>query len=318
MRGYRVILRRYGLLISVMLLYIVFGLVQPKFFGVHNLINIFRQASLIGILALGLTFIVSAGEFDLSFASIAAMVSCFLVNFMMMDMNVYLAIVICLGIGLLAAMVSYVNVIYIGIPSFVASLAMMNITTGIARYVTGGGVIYAVNYPDFFNFIGRGKVLGIPTPVIWLIILSVIAVYFLEFTKSGRYIYAVGGNSEAAVHVGINIIKTKLISYLIFGLLSGFAGLIMGSLFGSGNPDVGAGYTFPGIIATLLGGAFIKDGTPNARGTLVAALLLATIQNGFTMTSVPFYMKEIVLGIILIIAIGLITVLRGKPLKLGF
>jgi len=316
--NYRVILRRYGLLIAVIMLYIIFGLIEPKFFGMRNFINIMRQASIMGVLGLSLTFVICAGEFDLSFGAAAALVSCLLVHFMMIGVNVYLAIVICWGLGLVIAFVTYLNVTKLGIPSFIASLAMQGIALGLSRYITGGGTIYAVIYPAFFNWVGRGQIFGfLPTTVVWLLLFSLISVYFLEFTKKGRYIYAVGGNPDAATHVGINVKQTKLVSYLMFGVLIGLAGIMMGSLFGSGNPDMGIGYTFPGIIATLLGGIFIKDGTPNARGTIVGATFLALLQNGFTMTSVPFYMKEITQGVILIISIAAIVALRGKTMKLG-
>ena len=148
--------------------------------------------------------------------------------------------------------------------------------------------------------------------MITIAIFSIIMVIFLEFARQGRYTYAVGGNPEAATHVGININKIKRNAFLIIGVCTGVSGIVMASMFGAGNPTMGEGFLMPAIIACFLGAVFLKDGLPNTRGTLVSCFLLAILENGFVMTNVPLFLKEVTQGAVLIVALLGIGLLRAK------
>ncbi len=311
----KTVLRRYGVLWAVFILYVIFAAIEPRFFSTQNALNIVRMASIIGMLAIGLTLYVCVGEFDISFAAIATLSNVLNILMLMNGYNLYFSWAVCIGLGVLIQALNSISVLVVGIPSFIATIGMMGILTGISRYFTAGTTIYAGTYPAGFDALGREMVFGIiPSPVISFAIIGIFGVVFLEFSRRGRYTYAVGGNAEAAMHVGINTKKTKLVTFLISGLISGFAGIVMASLYGSGNPTQGEGFLLPAIIATFLGAVFLRDGLPNARGTIVAALLLAVLENGFVMTDVPFYMKEVVQGFVLLCSVAMVSLLKGKAI----
>jgi ribose transport system permease protein len=308
-----VVLRRYAVAVVLVILFGVFASLEPTFYQAQNVFNIVRQASIIGLLSLGLTCVVSIGEFDISFAALSTFTGVMSVVLLMHGVNLYLAWLASVLAGVAIGCLNAVNIVMLGIPSFIATLGMQSILLGVSRYFTGGTVLYAAEYPRGFEAIGRAFVFHIiPTPVISFLLFGVLLVLFLEFSRSGRYIYSVGGNPEAATHVGINVRRIKFLTFVIMGLLSGVAGIIMASMFGSGNPGMGDGYLSPVIIATFLGAVFLKDGLTNSRGTIVACLVLAVLENGFVMTNVPYYMKEVVQGFVLLIAVGSVSVLKSQ------
>ncbi len=317
-QGFLVALRRYAVAVVLVILFVVFAVLEPAFSQTQNVFNIVRQASIIGLLSLGLTCVVSVGEFDISFAALSTFSGVMSVVLLMNGVNLYLAWLVAVLAGVLVGCLNALNIVVLGIPSFIATLGMQSILLGVSRYFTGGTVLYAAEYPRGFETIGRAFVFHIiPTPVISFLLFGVLLVLFLEFSRSGRYIYSVGGNPEAATHVGINVRRIKVITFVIMGLLAGVAGIIMASMFGSGNPGMGDGYLSPVIIATFLGAVFLKDGLTNSRGTIVACLVLAVLENGFVMTNVPYYMKEIVQGFVLLIAVGSVAVLKGQSASIG-
>lgn len=311
----KTVVRRYGVLWATIILYIVFAAIEGRFFSTQNVFNIIRMASIIGMLAIGLTLYVCVGEFDISFAAIATLSNVLNILLLMHGYSLYFSWGVCLGLGVLIQAANAFSVLVVGIPSFIATIGMMGILTGISRYFTNGTTIYASTYPEGFEWLGRTMILGvIPSPVVSFVIVGILGVVFLEFSRRGRYTYAVGGNAEAATHVGINVKKVKLLTFLISGFIAGLAGIVMASLFGSGNPTQGEGFLLPAIIATFLGAVFLRDGLPNARGTIVAALLLAVLENGFVMTDVPYYMKEVVQGAVLIGSVAMVSLLKGKAI----
>ena len=231
----------------------------------------------------------------------------------MQDVNFILGMLIGVSFGIILALANWFNVIKLGIPSFIASLGMMVIITGVSRAFTGGITTYPRELPVGFDVIGRYMIGGvIPVTVLVFAVAAVLLILLLDYTPRGRYIYATGGNPSAAMHAGINIKRAKLYAYLVAGVLFGVAGITMCSMFGSCSPVMGGGYLNPGIIATFLGAAFLTEGVPNPRGTVVAAILLAILNNGFTMTNVPFYGRTMIQGVVLLISVGLLVSMRKR------
>ena len=227
--------------------------------------------------------------------------------------NVLLVWSIAVACGIVFSLLNSVNIIYVGIPSFIATLGMMVVLTGISRGFTGGITTYPQAFPPGFELVGRYMIGGlIPAPVIIFIGVSILLILLLDYSPKGRYIYAIGGNPKASLHVGINVKKIKILVFLVAGVTYGIGGIIMSSMFGSCSPGMGEGYLLPAIIACFLGAVFLTEGIPNPRGTIVAAILLAILSNGFTMTNVPFYGRAIIQGIILLISIGMLVVLRKR------
>jgi len=306
------IVRRYGVLFALLIVFAVFSFMEPTFYSVRNILSIIRQASITGILAIGLTTVVIAGEFDMSFASLAGfsgVLSLILMGkvFMGAIPAWILSVLAALGIGALNGLI----ILFIGVPSIITTIGMMTLLAGFTKWLTGGSTYYAAKFPDIFPFLGRSFLFEIvPMPVVIFGIVIAVYVVLLEHTKIGRFFHAVGGNPKASEHVGIKVRRVKFIALLISGFMAGLAGIMIGSLLGSGAPAMGDGYLMPGISAMFIGAVFLRDGVPNIWGTVIGSLLLSVLTNGFVMINLPFYMKEIVLGSVLIGAVSMVAIFK--------
>ncbi|MCC8190805.1 MAG: ABC transporter permease, partial [Planctomycetes bacterium] len=296
---------------------LVFGALEPRFLSGENFINIFRQASIMGILAIGLTFVVVAGEIDMSFganSSLAAVLSLILV---IKQVNVVLIWAIILVVALVVGYINSIIVLRLKVPALLGTIGSWLTIGGIVAWMANGATVWTSKYPPIFEVLGRGRVLGvIPVPVVTLIVVSFLGVMFLEHTVLGRYFYAVGGNANAATHAGISTHRVKTTAFLFMGLLAGIAGLTMSSMFSSATPTVGQQFFFTAIIAVYLGSIFLKDGVPNLWGTVVASLFLAIISNGFNMIGLMYWHEQTAQGVLMIIAISMITFVSRKNVNI--
>ncbi len=305
-------IRKYIVLFALIIVFIFFSILEPSFYSMQNVLGIIRQASITGILAIGLTTVVISGEFDMSFASLAGfsgVLSVILMGKLAMGAisSWLIAVIAALGVGTINGLI----IVYLGVPSIIETIGMMTLLGGIAKWLTGGSTYYSSSYPEIFPILGRSFVFKIiPSPVVIFFIVIVIYLILLEHTKIGRFFHAVGGNPKASEHVGIKVKKIKFISILISALMAGIGGIMIGSLLGSGTPGMGDGYLIPGISAMFIGAVFLKDGIPNVWGTVVGSLLLATLSNGFVMINLPFYLKNIVMGAVLIGAVSMVAVFK--------
>jgi ribose/xylose/arabinose/galactoside ABC-type transport system permease subunit len=309
-------LTRYFLLIAVFLLIVGFSIASPYFFNLNNFLDIIREASIIGLMGLGLTAAVAAGEFDFSVgatSTIAAVVAGKVLSFGSFD-SVIVAFIIGILAALIVALINGFNVLKLGMPSFIATLGMATLLDGISKYFTGGAVFYSVNWPKGFGLLGKGFILKvIPIPALVFIIIAILSTIFLHRTTRGRYIFAVGNNPDAANHVGINCKKIKLLAFVVSSILTSIAGIIHGSMLGSISPLMGSANLLRAITTVMLGATFLTPGTPNMPGTFIAAIILAVVGNGLTMIGSSYFMKDVVTGIILIVAVGVIAVMKkGK------
>jgi ribose transport system permease protein len=219
--------------------------------------------------------------------------------------NVFLSI----GVGLLlGAFLGYINSILItsriGMPPFIATLAMMSIARGLTMVVTGGRPIYGL--PESFGFIGGGYLLGIPFPVIVMILVFVVGHINLAYTIRGTHIYAVGGNPDATRLSGIDINKVKRNTYMISGLTSALAGVILASRLTSVEPLSGLGYELDAIAAAVIGGASFFGGEGSLLGTFIGALIMGVLRNGLNLLDVSTYWQQVVIGFVIAatVAIG--------------
>jgi ribose/xylose/arabinose/galactoside ABC-type transport system permease subunit len=265
-------------------------------------------------MALGLNIVIIIGEFDISFEAITVFCGTIPVILIMQGLrNVPLVWTIGLAFGLGLSLINAVNVIYGGVPSFIATLGMMTVLAGISLGLTHGDTTYPATYPAGFEILGRWVIADlIPFPVIVFIIGAVIVVYLLDYRPLGRHLYAIGGNPQTSVHVGIKVKKLKLIAFLMAGAIYAVAGITLSSMLSSCNSNMGSSFFLPAITTCFLGATFITEGVPNPRGTIVASLLLAILVNGFFITNVAFYGQDIIQGIILIVAVGVLVVLKRK------
>lgn len=295
----------------------------PNFLKTSNLLNVANQIAVIAIIAIGMTLVIITAGIDLSVGSLIAFSAVLCCWFMKEWMGgpdasvmgmIIAALFAVLGCGIVG-LFSGSMVAYFGVPSFVASLGMMMVASGFAYMISGGLSIYQI--PPAFDWLGRGEAFwGIPNAVVLMVLLYVFAQFVMSRTTAGRYIYAVGGNPEAARLSGVPVKKVLLWVYTVSGALAGLGGVVMASQFRSGDPKYGLMYELYVIAAVVVGGTSLAGGRGKVFGTLIGAFIIAVIQNGMNLTGVQSYTQKVVLGIVLLSAV-LLDMIKKKGWKLS-
>lgn len=302
----------------ILLAVIIFTIVNPAFFTVANLFTIIRQASIVGLLALGLNIVVIIGGFDISIGAIANLAAVIMIaQLMVATPSIYFLWATGIAAGIVLSLINSAFIVYIGVPAFIVTLGMQSLATGLSRALTRGGItMYPKSLPEGFTFLGKSNIFGVvPVAVVIFLFFAAIIIILIEYTPFGRKLYAIGSNSEAANHVGIKVKKIKVIAFLISGALYGIGGVLLGSMFGSCNANMGGSFQMPAIIAVFLGAAFLSIGRPNIKGTIVSVFLLVVLVNGFAMANLPFFLRPVIQGLILLIAIGYQKFGKSKSLQ---
>lgn len=292
-----------GIIAVLLIMCVIVSLATDKFLTASNLISVLRQISINAYIALAMTFIIILGHIDLSVGSIVAMSGTLTVGLIVnQGLSVGLAILLGIVLGTLAGFISGLIVAVFHVPAFIITMAMMNICSGVA-YVYSGGQSTRIT-DEFFIAIGTGYLFNvIPLPVVYMVILIAVFSFLLRKTKFGTYVYAIGGNREAARLSGVPILKVEIIVFTLSGLLSAFAGLVLCSRMYSGQPSVGDGYELNAISACVLGGTSMSGGKGHISGTVFGAMVIGIISNGLNLIGVSSYWQLIVKGLIIICAV---------------
>jgi ribose transport system permease protein len=294
------------------------GYRYPNFLKSDNLLNIANQISVIAVLAVGMTMVIITGGIDLSVGSLialAAVISTLLIrdtaggeqaSTVGMVLCCLAAVAVCGFIGLMSG--GFVALL--GVPPFLVTLGMMLMVSGAAFLLTHGQSVYQV--PDTFVWLGRGADLGsLPNAVVLVVVLYVIAHVVMSRMRFGRYLYAVGGNAEAARLSGVPVNAVLMLAYVISGVLAGLGGVMMASQLKSGAPTYGQMYELYVIAAVVVGGTSLSGGEGTVFGTLIGALLIAVIQNGMNLLGVESYTQKVVLGGVILGAVVLDALKHG-------
>ncbi len=279
----------------------VLSILSPVFFTYSNITNIFLQASVNGLLAIGLTFVIITSGIDLSVGSILALSGIAMGNAMTSGMPLIAALLIGIGVGFLCGLFNGFIITRFNMPPFIVTLGMMSVARGLALYWTNGGQIYG--FTKEFRWIGSGEVLTIPVPVIIMLIVAVIAAFILKYTRLGRYTYAIGGNHEATRLSGVNTDKYLRNIYGISGFMAGLAGVVLAARLNSAQPIAGMGYELEAIAATVIGGTSLSGGVGTIFGTIVGALIIGVIRNGLNLLNVSSFLQQVVIGSVIILAV---------------
>ncbi|MDT8859262.1 ABC transporter permease [Alkalihalobacillus sp. MEB130] len=295
------LLNKYGILIILILLIVLMSILTPHFLSTTNMINIVRQMSIIGIIAIGVTPIIITKGIDLSSGSLVALVSVVVASFAQGDYPLIVPILAALGVGLLAGFINGTLVAKGMLAPFIATLGMMTAARGAAMLYSDGRPIGGIS--ESFTFIGQGIVFGIPVPVIIFAFVGLVTWILLNKTKVGRYVYAIGGNEQAAVTAGINVSRIKLMVYAYAGLLGGIAGMILTSRIASGQPQAGIMFELDAIAAAVIGGTSLFGGIGTVGGTIIGALIIGVMNNGLDLLGVSSYWQQIVKGAIIVAAV---------------
>ena len=310
---FKTIFRKYGIFLVFIAMLIVASILSPAFLSPTNLINVVRQMSVVGLIALGVTGVIVSAGIDLSSGSVvglSAVVAASLAQlpdyaaayYKGLNLPVFVAVVAACAVGALVGLLNGSLVAKTRIPPFIATLGTLTTIRGLAYLYTSGRPVSDLT--DDYNFIGQGDFLGIPVPILILVIMAIITHVLYSQTKFGKYIYAIGGNEQAARVSGINVSKYKMLMYVYAGLLSGLAGLVVSARIGSGQSGQGVGYELDAIAAAVIGGASLSaGGIGTVAGTIVGALIIGVLNNILDLTNVSAYWQQIVKGCIIVGAV---------------
>lgn len=312
--NYKGLLGKFGSLLALILLMIVLTTLSDKFLTVNNLMNIARQSTVNALLALGMLLPILTAGIDLSVGSILAIsiMSMGLVS-VTMGMHPILGILVCLLVGAGFGLLNGVLLTKLRLPHpFISTLGTMNIARGLALIITGAAPI--AGFPFLIQYFGSEYVGPIPVSFVVVIIFYCLFHVFLTRSQTGRYIYAIGGNKEAARLSGINVDRVLIIVYTLSGLMAGLAGLMMVGRVNSAFPLAGSGYELDAIAAVIIGGASFFGGVGTVWGTLVGVFIIAVLRNGLNLLNVSADFQMAVIGIVIIAAV-FVDVLRQRKSK---
>lgn len=302
-------LRRYGTLIGFAGMVIFFAVNLPDtFLTAGNLLNVTKQVAMLAVVAFAMTVVMSMGDFDLSVGAMASLAGVTAAMLFAAGYSVPVGIAAALAVGLVGGLLNGVLVSLVGILPFVATLGTMTVYSGVAFMVSDGRTIFGRDIPSGFSGFARaGLELGdLTIPALSLAALAVLALIWvvLEHTPYGRRLYAIGGNIEAARLAGTRVRLLRLSAFAFTGLGAALAGLMYASRVASANPTQGDGLMLEAIATVFLGMTMSEEGEPRVLGTLVGVLLLGLLDNGLTQMSVDSYIREVLVGTIILLAVA--------------
>lgn len=304
------ILRQFGLIFVALFIIIVMSFVSPVFLTSQNITNILRQISLNGILSIGMTFVILTGGIDLSVGSVIAITGVISGSLMANGCNWFVACLAALVCSLICGFVNGWLISYIGFQPFIATLSTMTIGSGIALAYSNGKP-YTISDPAFIK-IGQGTVAGIPIPIILLFIFCAAGLIILNMTTFGRYVFAIGGNKNAAKLSGVRTRVIQLAVYVISSVCAWMVGLILAARISSGQPIAGEGYEMDAIAATAIGGTSMSGGIGSLTGTMCGFVLLGLLSNSMNLMNINSFYQKMVKGLLIILAVFLDMKSKGK------
>jgi ribose transport system permease protein len=304
---------------ALIVIILVFSLLSPNFLQFDNVVGILIATTVNGVLALGVTFVIISGGIDLSVGTVMTLSAVMTAVFVTVwQLPLPIGIVAGIATGGLAGLVNGVLIAKLKIPSFIATLGMLNVAKGLALVISGLKPIYFNDTPEF-NRAAMGSVVGgiipgleIPNLVMVLFASSLVASLILAKTILGRYTFALGSNEEAARLSGVNVDGWKIAVYTLAGLFSGIAGVLIGARLNSAQPSLGQGYELDAIAAAVIGGTSLSGGEGSILGTVIGAFIISTLTNGLRILSVPQEWQTVVTGGIVILAVYLDIVRRRQ------
>jgi ribose transport system permease protein len=306
--------RETGVLIALFVMCVLLVIFKPAFLSPRNLLNVGRQVSLVGIMSIGMIFVLIASEIDLSIGATFALTGIVTGMLLLAGMELWLAILAGLLTGVLIGFVNGWLSTYGKLPSFITTLGMMSVVRGLALLITDGQPV-AINTQsgidagvmDSFFYIGQGRVLGVfPMQLIFFIAVALVGWVILSRTTFGFRVYAVGGNAKSARVSGIKVFNIKIWAFIIMGFLAGVAGILGFSFLPSSQAGrTGIGYELDVIAATIVGGASLSGGEGTILGTVLGVLIIGVLRNGLVLLGISPFWQETAIGLVIILAVGI-------------
>ncbi|GLX68986.1 ABC transporter permease [Paenibacillus glycanilyticus] len=307
---------KFGSLLVIALVILFFSMWDEHFFTYANLSDILRSISITTFVAIGVTFSLTVDGFDLSVGSTVSLTTVATAAMMVWyEQPLVVVIIVALLIGALVGLLNALLIVKIRIPDMLATLAVMYIIGGIHKTYTKGYSIYnnmpmpdgstaPGKFSESFLWLGQGKLLGVPVPVV-LMIIAVIAVHlFFKYTRWGRQMYTTGGNEEAARLSGVRVRRIRTAAYIASGIFAAIGGILYAARVGTGQIDAGAPMMMESVAAVFIGYSVLGAGRPNVVGTFFGAILIGVLLNGMTMMKVQYYANDIIKGVVLVLALA--------------
>ena len=309
--GFKAVKNNLGIILSLLVLCIILTFATEHFLTTRNILNVLLQISTNGMIAFGMTYVILLGGIDLSVGSVVALSGTISMALMARsNWPLVPALLIGVVIGLAVGVINGLLITKVKMPAFIVTLAMMNITRGLALIMTSGKPIYVQD--ERLLIIGNGKFLDvIPLQIIYMLIIFLILFCVLNYTRYGKHLYATGGNIEAARFSGINVDSVRIIAYVISGVVSGIAGVMTAARLYSALPTMGEGAEMDAIAAVVLGGTMMTGGSGTLGGTLIGTLIIGVMNNGLNLLGVNSYWQDVAKGIIIIFAI-VVDIIKNK------
>ena len=294
-----------SLLLRVIVLLLIgagLALVSSAFLGANNLLNLLRQASLVFLLASGLTLVILCGGLDLSIGANVALSACLAATVMKATGSPLAGCAVGLASGLLVGAVNGLLVTRVRVPPFIATYGTLWILHGLTYWFMAGDTIHG--FPPAFRFLGSGYWLGVPVPVFLMFGVLALGTLFLQYTTMGQEIYATGSNTEAAALSGVPVLNRRLLVYMLSGGMAGLASLVFLARLNSAEGDMGEALTLQAVGAVLIGGTSLFGGTGTLAGTLVGALVLTVVLNGMNLLAISANWQPLITGVIVIVSVA--------------
>ncbi|HEX7571540.1 MAG TPA: ribose ABC transporter permease [Bacteroidota bacterium] len=304
----------FGIGIAFVLEFILFAFLSPYFFTPDNLLNVSLQASITAIIAAGMTFVILTGGIDLSVGSLVAFAGIVATTVLKTGLppvaGFIAAILAGVAVGSLSGAFAGFCITRFNIAPFIVTLATMTIWRGAAFVWTDGRPVWEL--PAGFAFLGTGRLLAVPVPTIIMVLTFIASHVILTRTRFGRYVYAVGGNIEAARLAGIRTWRVLVNVYILSGTLAALSGILLASRMNSGQPNAGVAYELDVIAAVVVGGTSLSGGAGSIVGTFIGAMLIAVLRNGLNLLNVNSYIQQVIVGVVILLAVMLDQIRRRR------
>jgi len=294
---------RYAILIVLFAFTLLLSILSPVFFSIDNFYNIIRQVAVLGLLAIGETFVILTGEIDLSVGSLLAVTSVVTATMLKSGAPIWLCVFTALLLGVALGTITGTLTSALRAPSFIVSLAMMNVARGLTLVITRGMQISML--PKAFRFIGTGYILGVPVPIYILLLATLIAMLVTAKTRTGRYLYAIGGSRRTAFYCGIDTGRYVILAFAVSGLCSALGAVVDLSRIDAATAVSGEWYETQAISAVVIGGTYIFGGRGTILGTLIGVLFLGEIANSIILLKISLYYTQVFNGVVLLVALAL-------------
>jgi ribose transport system permease protein len=291
------------LLVFYLLLLLVFSILTPFFLTTRNILAIGSNVAFIGLMAAAGTPLIIAGGLDLSVAAIAGLVGVVIALLYAAGWNIWLAVVLAMALGAFIGSVNGLFATRLRLNPLIVTLGMMSIVSGAALILTGG--LTKPLMVEGFNWIGSGRIYNVPVPPILMIIAYAGLSIVLRRTRFGRFVYAAGGNAEASRLIGLPVDRVQMTLYIVSGVSGAIAGIMLAAMLGAAAPNAASPHLLTVIAAIILGGTSLYGGRGSVWGTLLAVLILGTLNNGLTLLDVSSFWQDVTRGIVLMLAVSL-------------